>query len=219
MRIGVYVAVVLSMVMADRAAAQVLPIPRGWQMERAVLLSLYGVRAPETPNAELDRHAATPWPAWPVEPGFLTPRGAELMKLMGGFYRVLYGGRGLVQADDCPPVGSVSAWTDADQRSRLSGAALLAGMYPRCSRDVGLHHLSQAPDPLFHPSPTARCPMDAASNRQAVLNRIGGELQLGPAGVRRATRPGAGDALSAVIGRSRRAVRAVERGRGGRERA
>ncbi|HYR66322.1 MAG TPA: histidine-type phosphatase, partial [Reyranella sp.] len=115
------------------AHAQIPPVPPGWQLERAVLLSRHGVRAPTESNEELDQHAVTPWPAWPVAPGFLTPRGAELMRLMGAYYRVLYGGRGLVQADDCPPAGTVAAWSDVDQRTRVSGASLLAGIYPRCA--------------------------------------------------------------------------------------
>ena len=156
------------------AAAQI-PIPPGWQAERAVVLVRDGVYAPL--QTELDSNVATPWPVWPVQPGFLTPHGAELMRLMGGYYRALQGGRGLTQTDDCPPAGTVAAWADNDQRSRETGAALLLGMYPRCAN---LAPRSQAdlatPDPLFHPQPTASCPMDATSNRAALLARIGGDF-------------------------------------------
>jgi len=159
------------------ARAQILPIPPGWQLERAVLLSRHGVRAPLESNEELDRYAATPWPTWPVPTGFLTPRGAELMGLMGAYYRVLYGGRGLVQADDCPPTGTVAAWADLAQRTRVSGASLLAGMYPRCgSLELRNQDDPLVPDPLFHPQASASCPMDASSNRTAILNRIGGDF-------------------------------------------
>lgn len=157
--------------------AQILPIPPGWQMERAVLVSRHGVRAPFQSNAELDSRSASPWPAWPVPPGFLTPRGEELLRLMGRYYRVLYGGRGLVQSDDCPPRGTVSGWADIDQRTRLSAVALLTGMYPRCpTLNVRNQDDPTVPDPLFHPQPTASCPMDGAANRAAVLARIGGNF-------------------------------------------
>jgi len=159
------------------ASAQILPVPPGWQMERAVLVSRHGVRAPLPTNAELDSRSASPWPAWPVPPGFLTPRGEELLRLMGRYYRVLYGGRGLVQSDDCPPRGSVSAWADLDQRTRASAVALLTGMYPRCpTLDIRNQDDPTVPDPLFHPQPTASCPMDGAANRAAVLARIGGDF-------------------------------------------
>jgi len=135
------------------------------------------VRSPIESNEQLDKHVATPWPVWPVPPGYLTPHGAELMRLMGGYYRVLFGGRGLTQTDDCPPAGTVAAWADIDQRTRESGAALLLGMYPRCA-NLAPHRQADlaAPDPLFHPQPTPSCPMDAASNRAAVLDRIGGDF-------------------------------------------
>jgi len=176
MRIRVLVFLFMSALLAAAvpAAAQI-PIPPGWQAERAVVLLRDGVYAPL--QTELDKHVATPWPVWPVQPGFLTPHGAELMRLMGGYYRALQGGRGLTQTDDCPPAGTVAAWADNDQRSRETGAALLLGMYPRCAN---LAPRSQAdlatPDPLFHPQPTPSCPMDAASNRAAVLARIGGDF-------------------------------------------
>jgi 4-phytase/acid phosphatase len=159
------------------ASAQIMPTPPGWQIERAVLLSRHGVRSPTQPNAELDKIAATPWPTWPVGPGFLTPHGEELMRLMGGYYRLMYGGRGLVQADNCPQPNTVAAWTDIDQRTRASGAALLAGMYPRCA-NLPLRNQADftQPDPLFRPVPTASCPMDAAANRKAILDRIGGSF-------------------------------------------
>jgi 4-phytase / acid phosphatase len=177
MHIRVLVAVILGLLLGEPAAAQILPIPPGWQMERAILLSRHGVRSPLKSNEEMDRHAATPWPAWPVAPGFLTPRGAELMRLMGRYYRVLYGGRGLMEASICPPPNTVAAWTDIDQRTRLTGAALLNGMYPGCANPL-LRNQDDAtvPDPLFHPQPTASCPMDAAANRAAVLARIGGNF-------------------------------------------
>ena len=50
--------------------------------------------------------AATPWPDWPVPAGELTPRGYRLMTIMGRYYRVLYGGSGLVESNICPPLRS-----------------------------------------------------------------------------------------------------------------
>ena len=177
MRIRVLVVGLMAMLLGEPVAAQILPIPPGWQIERAILLSRHGVRSPEKSTDEMDRHVATPWPEWPVPPGFLTPRGDELMRLMGRYYRVLYGGRGLVEASICPPRNTVVAWTDINQRTRLSGAALLTGMYPGCANPM-LRNQDDftVPDPLFHPTPTASCPMDAVANRAAVLERIGGNF-------------------------------------------
>jgi 4-phytase/acid phosphatase len=177
MRIRVLVVFVLSVLLGGPASAQILPIPPGWQMQRAILLMRHGVRSPLHSNDELANLGAQPWPTWPVPPGFLTPRGADLMRLMGRYYRVLYGGRGLIQTDDCPPLNSVVAWTDTDERTRMTGAAVFAGMYPRCASPLLRNQDDPSiPDPLFFPTPSASCPMDFAANRAAVLARIGGDF-------------------------------------------
>jgi 4-phytase/acid phosphatase len=156
---------------AAPAAAQEL------QLERVLLLSRHGVRTPTKPLEELDKHVSTPWARWPdgLQPGDLTPRGAELATLMGGFYRVLYAGRGLLPAAErCPASGTVAAWADVNQRTRLTAQALLDGLYPRC----GLKEQHQADtgkdDPLFHPPrDSATCPFDQAEGRAAIMRRIG----------------------------------------------
>ena len=86
MNVRVFLATVVASLLAGLmpAAAQLEPTPPGWQIERAILLSRHGVRSPTQTNAELDKLAATAWPSWPVAPGFLSPRGEELMRLMGG---------------------------------------------------------------------------------------------------------------------------------------
>ncbi len=146
-------------------------------LDRVVLLSRHGVRSPTEPLAELDEHVATPWARWPVAPGDLTPHGAELMRLMGAFYRTLYAGRGLLPADGCPAPGAVDAWADVDQRTRLTAQALLDGLSPQC----GLKERHQADltktDPLFHPVKAGLCPIDEALARTAILQRVGGNLQ------------------------------------------
>src|SRR3954469_4314613 len=104
------------------AAAQEL------QLERVVLLSRHGVRTPTKSLDEMNQHVVTPWAPWPegLKPGDLTPRGAELMALMGGFYRVLYVGRGLVPAGErCPATGAVATWADVAPRTRDTAQALL----------------------------------------------------------------------------------------------
>ena len=179
MSIRVFTVVLVASLLAALmpASAEILPTPPGWQIERAVLVNRHGVRSPTAANEQLDKYSATAWPTWPVEPGYLSPRGEELMRLMGGYYRVLYGGRGLVQADDCPTAGTVAAWTDLSERTRTSGAALLAGMYPGCAK-LPLRNQANftVPDPLFNPQPTASCPMDLGANRAAILARLGGSF-------------------------------------------
>ncbi len=159
------------------AAAQIPPVPPGWQMERVVMLARHGVRAPDQSPEELARYASSPWPTWPVPPGDLTPRGAALARNMGQFYRVHFGGLGLIQEADCPAPGIVVVWTDLDKRTQDSALSTLGGLYLRCLNPILKYQADLSkPDPLFHPQPSPSCPMDAASNRAAVLARIGGDF-------------------------------------------
>ncbi|MDP1748127.1 MAG: hypothetical protein Q8L22_01615 [Reyranella sp.] len=159
------------------AGAQVLPVPPGWQMERVVMLARHNVRAPTQSPEELAKYAASPWPDWPVLPGQLTPRGAALARNMGLFFRAHFGGRGLIQEDDCPAPGIVVIWTDLDQRNEDNAISTLGGLYLRCLNPILKHQTDfSKPDPLFHPSPSPSCPMDAAGNRAAILARIGGDF-------------------------------------------
>ena len=147
------------------------------QLERAVLLSRHGVRSPTQSNAELDRQVTTPFPVWKVAPGDLTPRGYELMKYMGSFYRVVYSGLGLISPDRCPPSGMVAAWADVDQRTRETAQALLEGLYPQCKIIAQYQSDLSRPDPLFSPVKAGVCPIDEAQARNAILKRVGGSIQ------------------------------------------
>jgi 4-phytase/acid phosphatase len=172
-------AVLVSLLMAGLvpAGAQVPPIPPGWQTERVVMLGRHSVQAPAKSPEELAKFAASPWPAWPVAPGDLTPRGADLGHQMGQFFRILYGGRGLIEEAICPRPGTVVLWVDFDKRTEWAALSTLGGLYMRCLTPLLKHQADQSkPDPLFHPQPSASCPMDAAANRAAILARIGGDF-------------------------------------------
>jgi 4-phytase/acid phosphatase len=153
---------------AAPVAAQDFPV------ERVVLLGRHGVRAPTAPLETLDKHVATPWPRWPVAPAELTPRGAELMGLMGGFYRALYTGRGLLPAGErCPAAGAVAAWADVSQRTLLTAQAVLDGLYPGCGFEARHQADIAKPDPLFHPARTGACSFDQAEAKAAITARMG----------------------------------------------
>lgn len=179
MKFRLFAAVLVSLLMAGLAPAraQVPPIPPGWQTERVVMLARHSVLAPVQTQAELAPYAAAPWPAWPVAPGNLTPRGADLGHQMGQFYRIIYGGRGLIEENVCAAPGTVVLWVDLDNRDQYAALSTLGGLYMRCLTPLLKHQADLSkPDPLFHPQPSASCPMDAASNRAAILARIGGDF-------------------------------------------
>jgi 4-phytase / acid phosphatase len=144
-------------------------------LEKVVLVSRHGVRSPTGSAASLSQIASRAWPTWPVLPGHLTPRGEALAALMGGYYRKLYTARGLLTADPCPAPDAVFVRADVDQRTRLTGAGLLSGMYPGCDLKAS-HRPVDEPDPVFHPVQAGVCKIDPERGRASVMERAGGDL-------------------------------------------
>jgi 4-phytase/acid phosphatase len=141
----------------------------------SVIVSRHGVRSPIGGHPALETIAADPWPAWPVPSGHLTPRGADLVNLLGAYYRDYYREQRLLPAEPCPPPGVVSVWADVDQRTLVTAQSLLDGMFPGCNLTPG--SLSDAKvDPLFHPTRAGVCRLDPGRARRAVINRAGGSL-------------------------------------------
>src|SRR5437899_1411598 len=116
------------------ALVTVAPLPSRAELllERVVMLSRHGVRAPTMSNDTLAQFSSRPWPTWPTPIGYLTPRGKALAKLMGAYYRAMLTRRGLFTADDCPSPGLVHVRADLDQRTIATGVALLEGLFPNC---------------------------------------------------------------------------------------
>ena len=146
-----------------------------YELVSTVALSRHGVRSPIAGNPALATFAADTWPSWAVPSGHLTPRGAELAKLLGAYYREYYAAQGLLPASGCPPTGRVVAWADVAQRTLVTAQSLLDGMFPGCNLAPG--SLTDAKiDPLFHPTRAGVCKLDPARARRSVIRRAGGSL-------------------------------------------
>jgi 4-phytase/acid phosphatase len=115
----------------------------------ALIVARHGVRSPTKSNTVLDRYSAQPWPAWPVEPGELTPRGARLLELFGAYDRLWLTRDDLLPAGGCPPSDSFYFVADTDHRTIASARALASGLAPDCN--LPIHFQPQEPDdPIFH---------------------------------------------------------------------
>jgi len=145
------------LIVAFPALASATPV-----LERVVLVSRHGVRAPTQTVQALDAATGREWPAWPVGPGELTPHGAKALGRMGDFLRGVYIREGVLPAQGCATPGAVQVWSDGgDSRTRLSGDILASTLAPGCG-------VAAAPgpdgvkDPLFDAVETGVCPVDAA---------------------------------------------------------
>lgn len=138
-------------------------------LDKVVVLSRHGVRAPTQSDARLASWAAHPWPSWPVARGELTPRGAELIRWTWAAQR---DGLSAILGAGCPAPAAVRVHADTDQRTRATASALLAALAPGC----GLRYSVAATrhDPLFHPLKAGVCRFDPAAARAAVEAAGGG---------------------------------------------
>ncbi len=157
------------------SAAPVVAPPTGYTLERVVILSRHGVRSPTKQIQLMNDVTPDKWPQWPVKAGYLTPRGAELVTLMGGFYGDYFRHQGLLPMG-CPADGAIYAQADVDQRTRLTGQAFLDGIAPGCGLTVHYQADLKKIDPLFHPVEAGVCQLDSTQTHKAVEERLGGPL-------------------------------------------
>jgi 4-phytase / acid phosphatase len=119
------------------------------QLIFALVLTRHGVRSPTGSLNKLKQYSANEWPQWEVPPGYLTPRGSQLMTLFGRYYREYFAKSGLLRQSGCGDAASVVFLADSDQRTVATGKALADGILPGCDVEVRASP-EGIPDPLFH---------------------------------------------------------------------
>jgi 4-phytase/acid phosphatase len=144
-------------------------------LQKVVIVSRHGVRTPIPGAAELANWAAQPWPTWAEAPADLTPRGAELVTLLGRYYRQYLAEQAVVMAAGCPVREGVYVYADTAQRTKATAQALLDGFAAGC----GLTYRTKADgglDSLFHPLEAGVCKLDPMIAQTRVLERVAGDL-------------------------------------------
>lgn len=128
------------------------------ELKLAVVLTRHGVRAPTSTGPS----SGPAWPNlhdWNVPcDGYLTDRGAKLLRLLGVYYDQYFTAKGLLPPSACP-APYVDLWADSDERTIKTAEAIRDGMaqaFTRCDIKVGWYH-PPAPPPPPKPSP-AGCP-------------------------------------------------------------
>ncbi|UCQ26552.1 AppA family phytase/histidine-type acid phosphatase [Edwardsiella tarda] len=155
------------------AQATSSPEADGYRLDKVVIVSRHGVRAPTKMPALIREVTPDTWPVWPVALGHITERGEALVMQLGAYYRATLRQQGLLAEQGCPAAGWAYAWTDVDQRTRKTGEAFLAGLAPGCG--VAIHHQADLKrvDPLFHPVKAGICHLAVESTRQAIEQQAG----------------------------------------------
>lgn len=151
--------------------------PADYTLQQVVVLSRHGVRSPLQQSRLLNEITPDCWPKWPVKPGYLTPRGELLMTLMGKFYGDYFRKKGLLPEYGCPANGTVYVHTDVEQRTLLSGSALLFGMIPHCGFKIHHQNNLKRVDPLFHPVESGICALNKEKALNAIEEKLGAPLQ------------------------------------------
>jgi 4-phytase / acid phosphatase len=148
-------------------------------LQKMVIVSRHGLRAPTIPAAELDSWSSRPWPAWNEPMGNLTARGGALAKLLGQYHRGYLVAEQVMPEQGCPPRGSIYVYADLDERTKSTAQALLDGMAPGC----GFAYRSKPDatiDGLFHPVAAGVCRLDAMVAQTSILQRVAGDLNSVP---------------------------------------
>ena len=154
------------------------------ELKFVVYLSRHGVRSPTGKLQQYNQYSAAPWPAWDVQPGYLTQHGYRLMELFGAYDRMELASQHLLSEQGCAEADRTTFYADSDQRTQETGKALAAGIFPGCK--IPVHALPEGTnDPLFHPAATGITPADSALATAAIAGRIGGN----PANLTEAFRP------------------------------
>ena len=93
---------------------------RADELKLAIILSRHGVRTPLETNEKMAAYAAQPWPKWEVPPGIQTPRGNQLIALMGDYYRARFQRSGLLSGDPAVDGPLVYIRADSDDSREVS---------------------------------------------------------------------------------------------------
>lgn len=110
--------------------------PPAGDLRYVVILSRHGVRSPTWTLERLNQYSSAPWPDFGVQPGYLTPHGRALMKIMGGWYREAYLKDTFAGRLDCTSAKRIQYRADQDQRTQETAKALAEGMFPGCPAQV-----------------------------------------------------------------------------------
>ena len=130
--------------------------PPGYQLEKVVIMSRHGIRAPLVNYGDvLAESTPHPWPVWKTPGGLLTPKGGQVEEQVGAYFRAWLGTTGLLAAEGCPAPEQVFTYANSLPRTIDTATHFVAGAFPGCGVRVTHQLLVGTMDPTFNPIITA----------------------------------------------------------------
>ena len=133
---------------------------------KMVVLSRHGVRSPTQSSETLGSWSRKDWPEWPVKRGELTARGQAGHRDVGTGGGIFTRGR-FTALKRLPGGRTIAVRADRDQRTRVTGEAVLEGLAPGCGFKPIVNETDH-PDPLFHPLEAGYCALDPSVVRKEI---------------------------------------------------
>lgn len=137
--------VLLGMALLAAAVDARPPATPALKLERVVMLMRHGIRPPTKAQPVPAGYTNERWPAWSVDYGLLTQRGAAGVRLLGQDDRAAFAARGLT-GSGCP---RVALFASNKQRAIRTAESWAEGFMPGCAVTVS-HPEDGEPDPIFH---------------------------------------------------------------------
>jgi 4-phytase / acid phosphatase len=148
---------------------------RADELKLAIILSRHGVRSPLLTAEKLAPYASQAWPTWETAPSVQTPRGNQLIALMGDYYRARFQKAGLLTGD--PAVDGPLIYIRADNDQRTIATATILGKALVSVGDPDVHALPEGEvDPLFRAYSAHVGTPNLELAEASVLGRVGGDL-------------------------------------------
>ena len=143
--------------------------PAALKLERVVLLMRHGVRPPTKSPPMPAGVAAQAWPGWSVRPGYLTPHGADALRVLGTADRAGWIAAGLWPRTGCPSMRLIA---DSDERTISTARVYGEALTPGCAQQLE-HKPQDVADAVFSPIDEGAVDYDPTAARAAVLADLG----------------------------------------------
>ncbi|CNH78916.1 MULTISPECIES: bifunctional glucose-1-phosphatase/inositol phosphatase [Yersinia] len=150
-----------------------------YKLEQVLVMSRHGIRAPLVNYGDM-LSSATPdkWPEWSTPGGYLTPKGAELEAMMGGYFRQWLAETKLLKSTGCPTPTTVFTYANSLPRTIDTAQHFLFGAFPGCNVPVTHQKEIGKMDPVFNPIITLDVTPEFKEKALASINQ-----HAGPGGV------------------------------------